>query len=139
MVRVNGTELYKYIKEQSKDVEFLEEKEILLALFAAQHLQGYHEFHSGTGTAATGVGLAMSFFNLNPAFTAMTIVAGCFGALTAFYNINRTMRINKLIDVFSGELLKRYDNILDAYIEIKSMIQKIEKEEILEYFNRVNK
>ena len=47
MVRVNGTELYKYIKEQSKDVEFLEEKEILLALFAAQHLQGYHEFHSG--------------------------------------------------------------------------------------------
>lgn len=139
MIKVNGTELYKYIKEQSKDVEFLEEKEILLALFAAQHLRGYHEFHSGTGTAATGVGLAMSFFSWNPAFTAITIVAGCFGALTAFYNITRTAKLNKLIDIFSGELLKRYDNIIDAYVKVRTMIEQIEKEEIIEYFNRVNK
>ena len=139
MVRVNGTALYEYIKEQTTFVETLSDKEILLGLFAAQHLQGYHEFHSGTGTAATGVGLAMSFFSLNPAFTALTIVTGCFGALTAFYNLTRTVKINKLIDKMSGELLKRYDNVLEAYVEVRSMIQQIEREEILEYFERANK
>jgi hypothetical protein len=139
MVAVNGADLYNFIKDQTKIVKTLSNKEIVLSIFASQHLRGHHDFYSGTGTAATGVGLVFSLFAVNPMFTAVTIVTGCFGALTAFYNMRQSCKLNKFISIFSDELITRYPDILTAYMEISTMIRSIEREEILEFFEKANK
>ena len=136
---VNGTELYKFIKEQTKIVPTLSNKEIVLTIFAAQHLQEHHDFHSGTGTAATGAGLVMSLISANPMFTAVTIVTGCFGAVAAFYNMHQSYKLSKFIGILSEELIKRYPDILSAYIEVSTLIRDVERDEIIEFFKKANK
>ena len=136
MIKVYSTDLYKFVKEQTKIVKTLSNKEIVLSIFASQYLQEHHDFHSGTGTAATGVGLVMSLFTATTMFTAVTLVTGCLGALTAFYNMRQSCKLSKFIGIFSEELITRYPDITTAYIEISTIIQGIEREEIIEFFDK---
>lgn len=138
MITIASNNMYDFLMEQTKEVENLSNKELLLCVFGGQHLQGHYDFHLGTGIAAASIGTTIALFATNPVFLSVMATLGVAGAISACKNAYNDYKVKKLIDVFTGELIKRYDNIMEAYFQVRAMIESTEREEILDFFEKAN-
>jgi hypothetical protein len=138
MLMIASNDMYNFLMEQTKEVKNLSNKELLLCVFGGQHLQGHYDFHLGTGVAAASVGTAVAFFASNPVFLSVMATVGVAGVISACKNAYSDYKVKKLIDVFTSELLTRYDNVIEAYMQVRAMIENTEREEILDFFEKAN-
>lgn len=138
MLMISSDNMYNFLMEQTLEVENLSNKELLLCVFGGQHLQGHYDFHLSTGVAAASVGTIAAFFVSNPIFLSVMATIGVAGAINACRCAYNDYKVKKLIDVFTGELVKRYGNVFEAYIQIRAMIESTEREEILDFFEKAN-
>ncbi len=116
----------------------LENKDIVMAIIALQHLKNERTF---LVNADLGVGLLTAI----PTFvvdmttliqTTLFTVAGCTG-VKFVYDCFAMRKINKLMLLFIDELMNKFETPQMAYIELSSMIMNVTRDEIIDYLNSI--
>jgi hypothetical protein len=120
-----------------EDLMLLDEKELIMAIIALQHLHNETSFGLGTDilitTVSTISGIAIST-------AACKVIFAIFGASFAtkfIIDAVDQLKINKLKSKLIEELVNRFETPQMAYLEIAEMIKSVSKEEILEYLKNI--
>ena len=120
-----------------EDLLLLDEKELVMAIIALQHLYNETSFGLGTDifitTVSTISGIAMDT-------TVCKVIFAAFGATFAtklIIDAVEQFKINKLKNKLVEELVNRFETPQIAYLEIAQMITSVTREEILEYLKNI--
>ena len=121
----------------NEDLMLLDEKELIMAIIALQHLYNEASFGLGTDmlitTVSTISGIAIDT-------TACKVIFAAFGATFAtkfIIDIVDQFKINKVKNKIVDELMNRFETPQMAYLEISQMITSVSREEILEYLKNI--
>ena len=120
-----------------EDLLLLDEKELVMAIVALQHLHNEAAFNLGTDIFITTVS-TISGIAINTA--ACKVIFAVFGAAFAtklIIDIVDQFKINKLKNKLIEELVNRFETPQMAYLEIAEMIKSVSREEILEYLKNI--
>ena len=123
--------------KMKEDLLLLDEKELVMAIVALQHLHNETALNLGTDVIITGVS-TISGIVINTA--ACKVIFAVFGAAFAtklIIDIVDQLKINKLKNKLVAELMSRYETPQMAYLEIAEMIKSVSREEILEYLKNI--
>ena len=120
-----------------EDLLLLDEKELVMAIIALQHLHNETSFCLGTDifitTVSTISGMAMDT-------TVCKVIFAAFGATFATKLVIDTVeqfKINKLKNKLIEELINRFETSQMAYLEIAQMITEVTRDEIIEYLKNI--
>ena len=100
-------------------------------------MKDHHEFLLGVNTGLTATSVLCGLIVSSPAIVGMTIGAGLAGAYFTISNSIKTHKIKRLQDKYADEILRRYDNFMEAYTETAKAIASVEREDLLEFFKKV--
>ena len=120
-----------------EDLTLLDEKELVMAIIALQHLHNETSFGLGTDVFITTVS-TISGITIDT--TICKVVFAAFGATFAtklIINAVEQLKINKLKNKLIDELMNRFETPQMAYLEIAQMITSVTRDEILEYLNSI--
>ena len=120
-----------------EDLLLLDEKELIMAIMALQHLHNETSFGLGTDvfitTVSTISGIAIDT-------TICKVIFAAFGATFATKLVIDTVeqfKINKLKNKLIEELINRFETSQMAYLEIAQMITEVTRDEIIEYLKNI--
>ena len=123
--------------KMKEDLLLLDEKELVMAIVALQHLHNETAFNLGTNifitTVSTISGIAIST-------AACKVIFAIFGASFAtkfIIDAVDQLKINKLKNKLIVELMSRFETPQLAYLELAQMIKSVSREEILEYLKNI--
>ena len=120
-----------------KDLSLLDEKELVMAIIALQHLLNETAFNLGTDVIITSVS-TISGIMINTTICKVAFaVFGITFATKLIMDIVGQLKINKLKNKLIAELMGRYETPQMAYLEIAEMIKSVSREEILEYLKNI--
>ena len=140
-VKINDKNTINYIKHLTKDIHCTNEKDVITMIMALQHLNNKQSWVQGINlTVGLGSMIATSFWV--PASAVILFSAGitagvvtCYNAINSFIKSNDYSAVSdKLID----ELMHRYDNPFEAYLQIANTVLTIEREDLVDFFKRAN-
>lgn len=120
-----------------EDLTLLDEKELVMAIIALQHLHNESSFNLGTDVFITTVS-AISGIAIDT--TACKAIFAAFGVTFATKLIIDTVeqfKISKLKNKLIDELMNRFGTPQMAYLEIAQMITSVTRDEILEYLKNI--
>lgn len=120
-----------------EDLLLLDEKELVMAIIALQHLHNETLFGLGTDVFITTVS-TISGIVIDT--TVCKVIFAAFGATFATKLIIDTVeqfKINKLKNKLIDELMNRFGTPQMAYLEIAQMITSVTRDEILEYLKNI--
>ena len=120
-----------------EDLILLDEKELVMAIIALQHLHNETSFGLGTDvfitTVSTVSGMAIDT-------TISKAIFAAFGATFAtklIIDAVEQFKISKLKNKLIDELINRFGTPQMAYLEIAQMITSVTRDEILEYLKNI--
>ena len=120
-----------------EDLLLLDEKELVMAIIALQHLYNETSFGLGTDifitTVSTISGIAMETIICKVIFAAF----GATFATKLIIDAVEQFKINKLKNKLVEELVNRFETPQIAYLEIAQMITSVTRDEILEYLKNI--
>lgn len=120
-----------------EDLSLLDEKELVMAIIALQHLLNETAFNLGTDVIITSVS-TISGIMINTTICKVAFaVFGITFATKLIMDIVGQLKINKLKNKLTVELMSRYETPQMAYLEIAEMIKSVSREEILEYLKNI--
>ena len=120
-----------------EDLSLLDEKELVMAIIALQHLLNETAFNLGTDVIITSVS-TISGVMINTTICKVAFaVFGITFATKLIMDIVGQLKINKLKNKLIAELMSRYETPQMAYLEIAEMIKSVSREEILEYLKNI--
>lgn len=120
-----------------EDLSLLDEKELVMAIIALQHLLNETAFNLGTDVIITSVS-TISGIMINTTICKVAFaVFGITFATKLIMDIVGQLKINKLKNKLTAELMSRYETPQMAYLEIAEMIKSVSREEILEYLKNI--
>ena len=120
-----------------EDLSLLDEKELVMAIIALQHLLNETAFNLGTDVIITSVS-TISGVMINTTICKVAFaVFGVTFATKLIIDIVEQLKINKLKNKLVAELMSRYETPQMAYLEIAEMIKSVSREEILEYLKNI--
>lgn len=137
-MKVDKIKLYNYIKANSENIKDMSTDEIIKLIMGIYHLEYSNNYSFNINLALSGSSLILALLATGPLLIAgslTTCLASCIGCLK---NNKQEKRLLSLKVVLVEEVMNRYPNFLEAYLDIKDIIQNIEKEEILELFEKAN-
>ena len=120
-----------------KDLLLLDEKELVMAIIALQHLHNETSFGLGTDVFITTVS-TISGITIDT--TICKVIFAAFGATFAnklIIDAVEQFKINKLKNKLVEELVNRFETPQIAYLEIAQMITSVTRDEILEYLKNI--
>ena len=120
-----------------EDLLLLDEKELVMAIIALQHLHNETLFGLGTDVFITTVS-TMSGIVIDT--TISKVIFAAFGATFAtklIIDAVEQFKINKLKNKLIDELMNRFETPQMAYLEIAQMITSVTRDEILEYLKNI--
>ena len=123
--------------KMKEDLLLLDDKELVMAIVALQHLHNETAFNLGTDIFITTVS-TISGIAINTA--ACKVIFAVFGAAFAtklIIDIVDQLKINKLKNKLIVELMSRFETPQLAYLELAQMIKSVSREEILEYLKNI--
>ena len=120
-----------------EDLLLLDEKELIMAIIALQHLYNETSFGLGTDifitTVSTISGIAMDT-------TICKVIFAAFGATFVtklIIDAVEQLKINNLKNKLVEELINRFETPQVAYLEIAQMITLVTRDEIIEYLKNI--
>ena len=123
--------------KMKEDLLLLDEKELVMAIIALQHLLNETAFNLGTDVIITSVS-TISGVMINTTICKVAFaVFGVTFATKLIIDIVEQLKINKLKNKLVAELMSRYETPQMAYLEIAEMIKSVSREEILEYLKNI--
>ena len=120
-----------------KDLLLLDEKELVMAIIALQHLHNETSFGLGTDVFITTVS-TISGITIDT--TICKVIFAAFGATFAtklIIDAVEQFKINKLKNKLIDELMNRFGTPQMAYLEIAQMITAVTRDEIIEYLKNI--
>lgn len=123
--------------KMKEDLLLLDDKELVMAIVALQHLYNETTFNLGTDIFITTVS-TISGIAINT--VACKVVFAVFGAAFAtklVIDIVDQLKINKLKNKLIVELMSRFETPQLAYLELAQMIKAVSRDEILEYLKNI--
>lgn len=139
MLMVNSKDLLDLLQSEASKVKNISNSDLLMATFACQHLKDHHHFHSGISTAALASGGVLSVIASGPVVIGLSLTVAIVGSIHLCTSVSNSRKLSKLCELFTGELISRYNDPLIAYTEIRNQILRVETEDIIEYFSRAKK
>ena len=120
-----------------EDLLLLDEKELIMAIIALQHLYNETSFGLGTDifitTVSTISGIVMDT-------TVCKVIFAAFGATFVtklIIDAVEQLKINNLKNKLVEELINRFETPQVAYLEIAQMITLVTRDEIIEYLKNI--
>ena len=120
-----------------EDLSLLDEKELVMAIIALQHLLNETAFNLGTDVIITSVSTISGIMINTTVCKVAFAVFGITFATKLIMDIVGQLKINKLKNKLIVELMSRYETPQMAYLEIAEMIKSVSREEILEYLKNI--
>ena len=120
-----------------EDLSLLDEKELVMAIIALQHLLNETAFNLGTDVIITSVSTISGIMINTTVCKVAFAVFGITFATKLIMDIVGQLKINKLKNKLIAELMGRYETPQMAYLEIAEMIKSVSREEILEYLKNI--
>ena len=120
-----------------EDLLLLDEKELVMAIIALQHLHNEILFGLGTDVFITTVS-TISGIAIDTAIC--KVIFAAFGATFAtklIIDAVEQFKINKLKNKLIDELMNRFGTPQMAYLEIAQMITAVTRDEIIEYLKNI--
>jgi hypothetical protein len=137
IANINITKLYEHVLNKTKEPEALSNKETMLCLLSLEHLQNASRktmILNCTGAfvfGAISLGCILADF---PIAMAAGLTTEIYYLNKAFKNIKRSKDYCRLQVLLEMSLTTRYENIIEAYSEISKLIQSVETEDLLQFF-----
>lgn len=135
---IENNKLYEFLIKKSEVAEQLSNKELTLCVFSGKHLETYHSYNLGAGITVAGLSTISTFVVENPICLSLLITFGVAGVINACKNVYSNHKNKKLVDIFTKELTSRYSNPIEAYVQIRLLIENTSREEILSFIEEAN-
>lgn len=139
---VDKSKVMEFILNQVERKNTLPEKELILMIMALEHLRNDEQMKTtiniGVGVATgalTSIFVSMS----NPIVFAGGMTVAIAACVKAFRRHGINKHLKKVSEILSGEMLSRYDDVLTAYFMTAQLIQSIERDDLLDFFERCQK
>lgn len=137
-MKVDKVKLYNYIKANSENIKDMSTDEIIKLIMGIYHLEYSNDCNFNINIALAGSSLILALLATGPVLIAGSLTACLAGCIGCLKNNKQEKRLLSLKVVLVEEVMNRYPNFLEAYLDVKDIIQKTEKEEILELFEKAN-
>ena len=137
-MKVDKVKLYNYIKANSENIKDMSTDEIIKLIMGIYHLEYSNDCRFNLHIALAGSSLILALLATGPVLIAGSLTACLAGCIGCLKNNKQEKRLLSLKVVLVEEVMNRYPNFLEAYLDVKDIIQKTEKEEILELFEKAN-
>ena len=134
-IAVDKVKLYNYINNQN--VKNLSNKELIVSMHGLTFIKDHNDFLLGVNTGLTATSVLCGLIISSPAIVGMTIGAGLAGVYFTISNSVKAHKIKILQNKYADEILRRYDNFMEAYTETAKDISNVEREDLLEFFRKV--
>ena len=131
MKPLNNIELK--IKENSS----LDEKELVMAIIALEHLRNETSFGLGTDVLITTISTISGVMIDTITCKVALATFGITFAIKFIIDVMNQLKINKLKSKLIEELVDRFETPQMAYVEIAQMITSVNRDEIIEYLNNI--
>lgn len=137
-MKVDKVKLYNYIKANSENIKDMSTDEIIKLIMGIYHLEYSNDCRFNINITLAGSSLILALLATGPVLIAGSLTACLAGCIGCLKNNKQEKRLLSLKVVLVEEVMNRYPNFLEAYLDVKDIIQKTEKEEILELFEKAN-
>lgn len=121
----------------NEEILLSDEKELVMAIVALQHLYNENTFNFGSDifitTISTVSGIVMDNLISKVIFA---VFASTFTTKLVIDTVDK-LKIRKLKNELIKELVSRYDTPQMAYLEIAQLITSLTREEIIRYLNSI--
>ena len=131
MKSLNNIELK--IKENSS----LDEKELVMAIIALEHLRNETSLGLGTDVLVTTVSTISGVIIDTMICKVALATFGITFATKFIIDVMNQLKINKLKSKLIEELVDRFETPQMAYVEIAQMITSVDRDEIIEYLKNI--
>lgn len=137
MVKTNNKILLDYI-ERNYDNPNNSIKDLILMIMGLSHIENSSSFHMTVDAALVGTAAVIATISSTPVMIAGAITAGIAGCSGVVKHGTKLKRLRKAHNDITVILLENYTSFVEAYIEISNMILRIERDDLIEFFNKAN-
>jgi hypothetical protein len=127
--------VYKSLTKDAKRVEDIETRYLLLDIMCLAHVDDLNELHI-VGTTVTSIATSI-FFMVKTIPMALAMFVGSLSGY-AYVQLKNSI-LQEVEKVMTDELLGRFDNPQDAYLQVSDMIKSISRDEIIMHLNMLSK
>ena len=137
MVKIDEKALLNYIENNYNDSTNSVEDLVLMTM-GLSHLENTGDFFIGINTALTGTAAIVGMICTAPVLLAGSITAGIAGCVGIVKHGIKVKKVKSLQNKIADILIKEYGSFIEAYTEIANMITSIEREDLMNFFEKAN-
>ena len=137
MVKIDEKALLNYVENNYSNATN-STRDLVLMMMSLSHLENSGDFFIGVNTALTGTAAIIGMITTAPVLIAGSITAGIAGCVGIVKHGIKIKKVKSLENKIAEKLINKHMSFIEAYVEISNMIIHIEREDLMDFFEKAN-